>query len=216
MDSTSYEIRGDESELRSNVYGFLSTVFAQEISKDFLDMMLNPEMKEVLTNMGIEWHVSDDKKETDQLLEELAVEYARLFLGPGHHLSPHESVYHFKEDNDAGQLWGDSALAVQKAIALEGLTINSESKKIPDHISIELEFMQQLANSEHAAWLKGDQQSALHFKDIQQTFINKHLACWVPEFCDRIMKDSSINFYKKIALLTKSFISIEQTIMEQT
>ena len=80
---------------------------------------------EVLSEMGFQYEIFS-QKDQDQLLEDLAVEYARLFLGPAKHISPHESIHHQRDDGDWGSHWGGSTVEVKKFIESTGLEYKTE------------------------------------------------------------------------------------------
>lgn len=89
-----------------------------------------------------------------KLLEDLAIEYSRLFIGPGRHISPHESV-HLKEEGGRGLLWGEAAVKVKKFIEFSGLHYKPEYSGMPGHISVELEFMQIVTQKTGQNWDAG-------------------------------------------------------------
>ena len=106
-----------------------------------------------------------------ELIEDLAVEYARLFLGPDKHISPHESVHHERDGGDWGALWGKSTVEVKKFIESAGLEYISEYSGMPDHISVELEFMQQATSREAQAWESNDSEGALYCLKMEKKFL---------------------------------------------
>jgi TorA maturation chaperone TorD len=136
---------------RSNIYGLLSLIYRTEVTKDLLAHIKKPEFLSVLSDMGAKLEDDFLKGSEDKLIEDLAVEYTRLFLGPGKHISPHESIHHDTGDGDWGQFWGRSTVEIKKFIAASGLEYKSEYTGLPDHISVELEFMQLAAKRETQA-----------------------------------------------------------------
>ncbi len=194
---------------RSNIYGLLATVFRQEVTSDFLQKMQDPQFMGVLSHFGIDWTNYLSQPE-EQLLDELAVEYARLFLGPGKHISPHESVHHQRDDAQWSQLWGQSTVEVKKFIEFSGLHYKSEYTGLPDHISVELEFMQQVTLREEQAWAEQDKDTALSCLKNEKKFIEEHLARWVPSFCEKVIQEAELLFYREMAALTKNFIEFEK------
>ena len=163
----------------------------------------------VLSHFGIDWTNYLSQPE-EQLLDELAVEYARLFLGPGKHISPHESVHHQKNNGQWGQLWGESTVAVKKFIESSGLHYNSDYSGLPDHISVELEFMQQVTLREEQAWAEEDKDTVSRCLKNEKKFIEEHLARWVPIFCEKVIQEAELSFYREMAALTKNFIEFEK------
>jgi TorA maturation chaperone TorD len=195
---------------RSTIYGFLAAIYRQEASADLLQHIKDPQFLGVLTKLGIELNNGFFKKPEKKLLEDLAVEYARLFLGPGKHISPHESVHHKREDAQWGQLWGEATVEVKKIIASSGLEYTSEYQGLPDHISVELEFMQQVILREAQAWEEEDDKTALLCREHEKKFVDEHLFCWIPDFCEKVIKAAELPFYREMARLTRTFIEFEK------
>lgn len=201
--------RADSAQKRCNVYGFFARIFRSEISKDILKNIKETGLLAVLIDMGAEFdddflHVSDSK-----LIDDLAIEYARLFIGPGNHISPHESVFHERPDGDWGSLWGADTVAVKKFIESTGLYYKPEFKDLPDHISVELEFMMTLTAREALAWNENDREGAIYCKKIQKKFLKNHICRWVPIFCDKVIGAAELSFYREIAKVTKDFLVFE-------
>ena len=196
---------------RSNVYGLLATLYRQEVTSGFLQQLKNPQFLGVLSDLGIQ--LGDDffQRNEEELLEEMAVEYTRLFLGPGKHVSPHESVHLQRDDAGQGQLWGESTVEVKKFIESAGLDYTSEYKGLPDHISVELEFMQQLTLREEQAWGENDKDGTLYCLKIEKKFVEEHLSHWIPIFCDKVIREAKLPFYREMATLTKNFMEFEKT-----
>jgi TorA maturation chaperone TorD len=195
---------------RSNIYGLLAAIYRREMTSDLLKQLKDPSMLGVLSNLGIKLNNGFLEKPEHQLLEDLAVEYARLFIGPGKHISPHESVHHKRDDGQWDQLWGPSTAEVKKFIESAGLGFQSEYTGLPDHISVELEFIQLVTYSEEKAWEDGDRDLALACLENEKKFIQKHLAEWIPDFCDKVINEAELPFYRVMAELTKKFIEFEK------
>jgi len=194
---------------RSDVYGLLATVYRQEVSKDFLREMKDPQLLGVLSELGMAWAEEISQKPEEELLDDLAVEYARLFLGPGKHISPHESVWEQRKGGQRGQLWGESTVEVKRLVESVGLHCAPEYSGLPDHLSVELEFMQQMTLREEQAWQEGDKETALHCLRIERKFLEEHLSCWIPVFCEEVMTEAELPFYSDMAALTRNYIEFE-------
>ncbi len=195
---------------RSNIYGFLAAVYRQELTSELLQQMKDHRFQEILSTLGIELSNGFFKKPEKELLENLAVEYAYLFLGPGKHISPHESVHHKKEGSQSGQLWGELTAEVKRIIEFSGLEYKSEFTGMPDHISVELEFMQHVVQRETQAWEADDDKTALLCLKNEKNFVDEHLFRWIPEFCEKVIKTAESPFYREMARLTRRFIEFEK------
>ncbi len=209
-DMTNLEVKEkvEGARTRSNIYGFLSSMFREEINAERLLQIKGPDIKEVLSEMGIQYEIFS-QKDQDQLLEDLAVEYARLFLGPDKHISPHEAVHHQRDDGDWGVHWGGSTVDVKKFIETTGLEYKQEYSGMPDHISVELDFMKEAAGREAQAIEEKDWEGALYCQKMEKKFICDHLIKWIPTFCDKIISQAEISFYGDLADVTKDFITLE-------
>ncbi len=194
--------------IRSNIYGFLSSLFREEITTEILGQIKEPAIKEILSEMGVKYDIFS-QEDQDKLIENLAVEYARLFLGPDKHISPHESIHHKRNDGDWGTHWGASTVAIKKFIETTGLEYKPEYSGMPDHISVELEFMQEAARREAQAIEEKDLDGALYCQKIEKKFICDHLIKWIPIFCDKIISQAEISLYGDLADVTKKFIIYE-------
>jgi len=199
---------------RSDIYGLLATIYGQEITSDLLGQIKTPQFLGALSVLEVEGIDGLMQKPEAELLEDLAVEYTHLFLGPGKHISPHESVHHQREDGQWGKLWGASTVEVKRFIEATGLSYNEEFKGLPDHISVEFEFMQQLTLREEKAW-KEDPGQAQACRQVEKKFIEEHLIRWVPAFCEMVIQEAESPFYHAVAALTRSFIEFEMEEMNR-
>ena len=194
---------------RSDIYGLLATLYRQEPTCDLLEQIRSPEFIEVLSHWGGELEADFLSRPEGELLEEMAVEYTRLFLGPGRHVSPHESVHHEREDGQWGQLWGASTVEVKKFIEATGLEYETKYRGLPDHISVELELLEALTRREEEAWAEDDEEGAGRCLDMERRFLDEHLIRWVVPFCDKVIAAAELSFYRTLASLTKKFIEFD-------
>lgn len=194
---------------RSNVYGLLAAVFRAEPTASMIQEIRGPGFTEALS--GLEFSLGEVCNEVsdDQLVEDLAIEFTRLFIGPGPHLSPHESLHAEEGAGLEGGLWGPATVRVKKFMQAAGLTIDDSFSGMPDHISAELEFMQRLATKEAEAWADADEEYATNILGIEKRFFDEHLSRWVSSFCDKIIELSRHPFYQRFAEMTKNFLDYE-------
>ena len=198
------------AEHRSSIYGFLAAIYRQELTSELLQQMKAHRFQEVLSNLGVKLNNGFFQNSEKELLEKLAIEYTRLFVGPGKHISPHESVHHKKEGGQSGQLWGELTAEVKRIIESSGLEYKSEFTGMPDHISVELEFMQQVVQREAQAWEAGDDETARLCLKNEKNFVDDHLLGWIPDFCEKVIETAEVPFYREMARLTRNFIEFEK------
>ncbi len=215
MADTETKDNGAEARHRSDIYGLLATVYGQEITSELLGQIRTPQFLGALSVLEVNGIDDLMQRPDSELLEDLAVEYTHLFLGPGKHISPHESVHHQREDGQWGKLWGASTVEVKRFIEATGLSYNEEFKGLPDHISVEFEFMQQLILREEQAWMDEDADKAASCRQVEKKFIEEHLISWVPAFCEMVIQEAELPFYQAVAALTRSFIEFEMEEMNR-
>ncbi len=198
---------------RSHCYGLLALVLRGPLTEQIVEQLRSPPLADVLGELGCDV-AGNFAGELDAVTQRLAEDYTRLFVGPGPHVSPYASVH----DGREGQLWGESTVRVKRFIEQTGLSFEGDWDSIPDHIAIELEFMQRL--TAHEADLRGQSASAPAGQEdvdqqldqclqVQHQFLREHLSRWVPQFCDSVLKNTSASFYRDIAKLTQSLVACD-------
>jgi TorA maturation chaperone TorD len=144
--------------------------------------------------------------------EAIAIEYARLFAVPGEQsVQPYESVYRDTLTIDAstacsayfspepppsglpGFLYGPSAVAVRDVYARAGFEVDPATHQLPDHLSVELEFLGHLLQ-------RGDLEDAT-------AFFRTHLGRWVFRCMEEITQKTPSGFYGVVAEALSVFLA---------
>lgn len=134
---------------------------------------------------------------------ELAVDHARLFVGPFALLAPpYGSVYLDGER----RLMGSSTLEVEGCYREAGLEVAAGFSGTPDHVAAELEFMHFLAVKELQARSADDPVRVSHFRGTQRAFLARHLGAWVPDFTRSVEAQAGTLFYRGLAAATRLFV----------
>jgi TorA maturation chaperone TorD len=120
-----------------------------------------------------------------EVLEELAVDHARLFVGPEKApASPYESVWTDVDPMSREPIFnGPSTATVTAAYRAQGLVESPEHRDLPDHVATETEFLCYLCEREETAWRGGEADLAKELRAVQQQFITAHLGRFAREFC---------------------------------
>ena len=128
--------------------------------------------------------------------EELAVDHARLFVGPfGLKAAPYGSLY---LDGD-GKVMGNSTMRVIQIYEEEGLEIDDEFTELPDHVAVELEFMYYLIHRAVGEFEEGGIERCAHSVAAQRKFLGEFLLPWLEPFCGRIRQEAETIFYRALA-----------------
>ncbi len=99
---------------------------------------------------------------------------------------------------------------MKKFIEATGLDYEVEYTGIPDHISVELEFMQKLTEWEAEKWNQEDRENAEYCLSVQDKFLEQHLFRWYSQFCDAVMAKAEMPFYRAMAEITRNFMEFER------
>ncbi|MHC4530446.1 MAG: TorD/DmsD family molecular chaperone [Planctomycetota bacterium] len=133
-------------------------------------------------------------------LESLKIDYAQLFVGPFKLLAPLYGSFYLEDS----RIMGDSTIDVRSWYEKEGLDV--VIKDAPDHIAMELEFMYYLITKQTQVTNEGNLQDIQLYQQKQKSFLRVHLARWLPEFAEKVQKNSQTKFYQKLARLTEIFV----------
>lgn len=148
----------------------------------------------------------------EQLRIDLAADYNRMFLGMGPHpVAPYESVYTSPE----GLLMQDARDEVLAAYHAQGLDAPDDFNLPEDHLALECAFVAELADRTAAACERGDDDAAAQLIAIQRAFVEKHLAAWVPAFCDDVDSQAREPFYRGLAALTRDQVEADRAALAE-
>ena len=199
-----------EAWARSQLYGLLARVFRAEPDAALLTHMKGPEFLAALGRDGARLVDFLDASSKEALIAELGEEHARLFLGPGAHVSLHESVLVRRE---GGLLWGVETADVAAFMREAGFDLSVRSGMIPDHLSVELEFMAHLCREEALALRDGDDPLCRSARSWQGEFLARHLGKWVGKVRDRTLAMRPSLFYEIHAALLASFVGEDLAVL---
>jgi TorA maturation chaperone TorD len=125
---------------------------------------------------------------SDGGLEGLQVEHTRLFVNavPSVIAPPYGSIYLSKDRT----LYGPSAEKAKQFYHEQGFALPGEGD-IPDHLSLELEFLALLA--EHGR------------EEEEELFLQQHFRPWFPKFQERVLQHERHHFYGVLVNLIDFF-----------
>lgn len=191
---------------RGDCYRLLSACFYQPQKETFIQEELFKNLEGLLRPISLDAaaHASAMEKAFLKYSEEdLLVTYAKLFVGPNELLAPpYGSVYLDGEKT----VMGDSTMETIKMYAEQGLSTDSKFGNLPDHITVELEFMYYLIFKETEALEKSQWDTALDYMKTQGLLFDDFLRKWVNPFCDKIKQGADNEFYTSLADCVSAFI----------
>ena len=144
---------------------------------------------------------------SSERLEELLLDYSRLFLGPNNILAqPYGSVWLDREK----KLMQDSTVQVLELYKEGGFELSEDFRELPDHIAAELEFLYLLIYREGEAQASSDHAKAGKARQLRQRFLREHLGRWIGPFTQAMQQGAESGFYAELATVTREFLEIEQ------
>lgn len=195
-----------DEKMRYDGYRFLSACFCQPQKNVFQEENLLENLTMILREIcpgAAPFSAAMEESLRKFGDEDLLVEYSRLFVGPfGLKAPPYGSVYLDGER----RVMGDSTMAVIRMYEEEGLSGHVEFADLPDHVSVELEFMSYLLFKEIEALRKSDIGSAFEAKRKQEKFLTEHLGRWIAPFCEKIKEETQNGFYSALADCASVFV----------
>ncbi len=174
----------------SSVYSLLSRLWLREVDLPLLTSLNEPDMREAYENMG--GQLPDGI--SDKAVEELAVDYCQLLIGPKYHISPVQSIW------AENKLQGSPASSMNRYF--EALPSFDPPSTIVDHIGVQLAFIAELFLQASMA----DNPDA--FEEIASHFFVDHVA-WTTPFFEKIQAQATTDFYKGLADISSEFLAFE-------
>lgn len=203
-------------ELREELYLFnlLRQVFLKEPTKDLVNDLAKidpPDKTYDEIDYGLKLMIDSTRKNgnrLDEWLEELAIEYARLFIGPKNPPAVPYASFYLSESH---LLITDETIDVRKRYLEAGMAVK-ELYSIPDdHIGIELEFIYYLTQKIIELFEQGQQEEASRLFEIRSDFLKEHMASWVLSFVDKIREFTQEDFYKGASFILTGIIEPQLT-----
>lgn len=205
-------------EQRAATYGLLSRLFRVEVEQELLDELHGMRFPASTGNADVDegyLRLAKYLSNTwENSLTDLAVDYTRVFIGHGvdaySAAYPFESVY-TSEKRLLMQDARDEVLAIYRSA---GLDKKNSWKEGEDHVALELEFEQVLANRTADALRKGDEEEAAALLTTQKNFLEGHLLSWVPMMTADMKRFAKTDLYQGLAYLTDGFLNIDKAFLD--
>jgi TorA maturation chaperone TorD len=191
---------------RGHVYDLLVTVFRRPLDAGHLERLRAPEMLAAMSAAGIDPGDDFVSGDSEVLLDQLAIDYTQLFNDPVERIAPYECI----QRGDGDDLMGAAADEVRRFMAEVGFSVPPEGGELPDHISVELAFMGELARREADALEAGDKKTAELAASLQSRFLTTHLGRWAERFARKVWRRATTPFYAAMAELLGGFIAEER------
>lgn len=200
---------------RNRTYAVLSALYSAPPSKELAGMIRDGALSRVNGSASL-GAAADDlisffrETSVDDLETELTAEHTRLFVLPSG-VVPHESFYL----DERQRLGGRTTVQVCRYYENAGAQLTKACLDLPDHMGVELEFMNFLCDLEEQFWEASDLSGVEKSLGFQNGFLTEHLLSWHKPLCDRIQEEARLDVYRALARLTVDFLEAERTFVPE-
>ncbi len=191
-----------------HLLSLLKHIFRAEPAKELLQeiQQISNVSEEDDLDRGFNLIINAAKKNKDRLdeyVEDLALEFARLFIGPKNPPAiPYASFYL----SESKTVMTDITTEVRKSYLDAGMAVKDLYRIPDDHIGIEMEFISYLSEKAVNLYEDGNRAEASRLLAIKNKFINEHLVCWVPLFVFELLDSTKEDLYRGAAIVLREVI----------
>lgn len=209
----------DACDSRANVYAILSRCYEREIDEEtaaaiaggktvrFEDGSLADAWSGMVNAM--------EPREGVDLIENLAVDFDRVFFGMGPRSAkrafPYESVY----TSERGLMKQDAYAEVLHEFRSRGFAKAEGFHEPEDHLAVELAYMEKLSRHAAVSLRGGDEEAAEAALMAQGEFAAVHLANWIDRFSVEAEQAATEPFYRSLAVFTRLFIGADRAFLDE-
>jgi TorA maturation chaperone TorD len=185
----------------ADLYRLLSRLWIREVDGTLLARLSASPLREAIGKAGGRPPTGDSA----EVLEELQVDYCRLFIGPRDHLPPLQSVWQI------GQLQGPLVVSMSAFVALlEADAAEDADRPFIDHLGFQLEVMGRIVQRMATA-TEPRQRDVL--RDVARTFYLRHLS-WPGPLLDAAERRAETAFYAGLMRMTRDLLQSEHAFWE--
>ena len=192
---------GDEFTALAGFYQLLQRLWQSEVDAPLLAQLQDGPLAEVAGELKIPL----DDGPPQQVLEELAVSYCQLLIGPANHVPPYQSVW------SDGQLQSAATTSMRSYLEIVGEQPTDSS--LVDHLGIQLQVMMRIVSELAAAQPESDRYREL--QALACRFYHEHLT-WPGKFLATAQQATDSPFYRAVARVTAEFLEQEEKYWSDT
>lgn len=142
-------------------------------------------------------------------LQELLVDYTRLFVGPSQPLAmPYASFWLVADPSQRHE----ATMAVLDLYAEGGFEVSEDIHELPDHVAVELEFLYALICAGNQAQRVDAPDELATASSLHRRFGVEHMGGWIGRFASAVNSGAQTAFYSELANITLSFLRMESAV----
>ncbi len=210
------------AKIRRDLYGLLSSAYIQLPEMKTLELKWEPAVEllkypqegseeafeQIRKGLNLV-ELSGPKKDRidEEILKNISKDWTRLFRGVVRDgiPPPYESLYR------AGRLQKKPAQEINRLFSKMGIHVPEEWHQPSDYIGVELDFMRLLCERERQGREKMETDPVRQILEIERSFLEEHLAQWVPVFCEKMVQQAHGDYYRGVARLTTGLVAYDGT-----
>jgi len=184
----------DETAAASGVFRLLGRLWFRELDQQMVEQLRSEPLCTSYQQAG-----GSLPEPGDVSLEEYAIDYCQLFVGPKGHAPPVQSVW------TAGKFQDDTVVSMRRYLGLLGdLDCWSPAESIVDQLGIQLDVMGViLAEMEASRTTAPERFSSL--QELAGSFFREHL-CWPAKLFETCQSRAQTGFYRDLIGMTECFL----------
>jgi len=188
----------------SGVYHLLSRIYLREVDAELLHLLRSTSVRQAFVQAGGVLPTVNHGDDESSVIDSLAMDYCRLFLGPSGHFPPYQSVW------QEGQFQGSMAAQMQEFIDLlsDGPPQDFGGVML-DHFGVQLSLMGTIADRVVEANSGADGEMLV---DVARVYFDLHLT-WPHPFLESVGEHAQTDFYRSVAQMTQQFLLSEGQVL---
>lgn len=139
-------------------------------------------------------------------LQDLLVDYTRLFIGPAQPLAIPYASFWLTDDPSQRH---EATMTALDLYEQGGFEVSDEFRELPDHIAAEVEFLYLLTFKQNRADEAGDEVASASVMTLRHRFVRAYLGQWVDRFAAAIESGAETSFYRELAGCLRRFVELE-------
>jgi TorA maturation chaperone TorD len=210
------------AKIRRDFYGLLSSAYIRLPEKAILELKWEPAVEllrypqkgseeafaEIQNGLNLVKSYGSKKGRSDEeTLKNISKDWTRLFRGVVRDgvLPPYESLYRPE------RLQRKPAQEINRLFSEMGVQVPEEWHQPSDYIGVELDFMRFLCEKEMRLRDDGEPNTLREAVEAENSFLEEHLALWVPIFCKKMFQQAHEDYYRGVARLTAGLVAYDGT-----
>lgn len=188
---------------RSHLYLLASRLFVAEVDVELYRILTGPDLEPVLGQM--DW--ADARGLTlERAIQEMAVEFSRLFVGPRPVCPPYASV-----QRDEALVGGRSARLLEQFMEARNLRLDT-MRDLPvlaaDHLGVELALLAELYGCSTAGTAADDEDPMASVRIL----LLDHVLPWAPDYLVNLADCATLPLYYGLASLASALLEEERVL----